>query len=626
MTAFLQNIGDGTGYFGPKLLGNRTSGTAVQVTRTEASRQVPTDKEMVLKVLNLSDKDAEWRKAFSRVQIDALTQLRHPSLIVCHKAFEDPSEGMWFVEYDLFRCNLSAAVKNHDNKLLPKDKGKKWCKQIIEGMMFLHENNWPHRDLKMENILVTQADDVVITDFAFTHEQKTGVPNPLTGSLTYAAPEVLQHPLNCNPFKADIWALGVIFYAMHTDGRLFREETDKAVIEAEHNLLTFRIYEVGFSFFLKSLLINMMIKDPEQRMELKDMLQHPWFTGKTGGLESVSFDPAFLSHKGYLNPRAIGSGSFGIVYECQVKNQPDTRVAVKYINLSTVSDLFLNKLFMRERRALLRLQHKYLVPIHEIFSDKQEIQWFIVMDFCPSNLKLEARKFAHHRILEQVGRIWSRQIAEALKYLHDYRWVHRDIKIENVLINSRNEALLGDFTFARQQVRGSLSNTRCGSMRYIAPELTKKGNYDGFLADIWSLGCLIHAIHAGQPPIKEKRHLAKVWKEHKEVQSEIRAQNFSPSLTDLLSKILQLVPTDRLPLKQVLSHPWFQEGDPAPSSASSTTMTTAVPHRIRSESAPASVASVSHRHTSPSRTSSPQRDGKRKRSETDSAGPSSSKK
>ena len=288
MTTFLKNIGDGYGYFNPRLLGNRAHSTAVQVTRTQRSQEVPTDKGMVLKVLNLSDKTAEWRHRFAEVQIEALQKLRHPCLVVCHKAFADPHDSMWFLELSLYRCNLSAAVKNHDNKRLPEERGKKWCRQIIEGMMFLHENMWPHRDLKMENILVTQTDTVVITDFTFTQEQKTGLPNPLTGSLTYAAPEVLLDPLNCDPFKADIWALGVIFYAMHCDTRLFREESDRAVIEEEHNLLTFRIHEVGFSFFLKSLLISMMTKPPEQRIDLQDMLQHAWFTGRTGGLKAIA--------------------------------------------------------------------------------------------------------------------------------------------------------------------------------------------------------------------------------------------------------------------------------------------------------------------------------------------------
>lgn len=307
VTAFLKNIGDGYGYFNPHRLGHRQHGTAVQVTRTDGNHPAPTDKEMVLKVLDLSDKSKEWRQRFTKVQIIALQKLRHPSLILCHKAFGEPGDTMWFLEYDLFRCNLSAAVKNHDNKRLPEEKGKKWCKQMIEGIMFLHANHWPHRDLKMENILMTQTDSIVITDFAFTQEQKTGLPNPLTGSLTYAAPEVLQDPLNCNPFKADVWALGVIFYGMHADTRIFHKESERTVIEAEHKLppshsksmpvvndpvlmhkelsdIQRRIRN-GMQAFQRSeslndLLSRILVIDPSGRLPLDEMLEHVWFTEK----------------------------------------------------------------------------------------------------------------------------------------------------------------------------------------------------------------------------------------------------------------------------------------------------------------------------------------------------------
>lgn len=544
---------------------------------------------MVLKVLDLSDKSAEWREKFTGVQVDALQRLQHDNLIRTYKAFLDPSESWWFVEYDLYHCNLAAAVRKHDGKCLPEERGKIWCQQIVSALSYLHENHWPHRDLKMENILVSSDDSVVIADFAFTFEQKNGTPNPESGSLTYAAPELLMTDTSrCNPFKADIWALGIIFFSMHSDSRLFREETDIKVLQAEHNLLTFRIYEVPFSFFLKSLLTKMMAVNPEQRIDAKDIPVHAWFTGKTGGMDSISFDPQILQKKGYLDPHVIGSGSFATVYECRTKKEASAKVAVKYINLSTASDQFLDKLFVHERRALMRLKHKYLVPIIEIFSDKQEIQWFIVMPLCPSTLKAEAKKFTGRRIPENVGRVWANQVVQALKYLHDYHWVHRDLKMDNVMMNVANDALLGDFTFARQQVRGSLSETRCGSIRYMAPELTKAGPYDGFLSDIWSMGSLIYCMHAGDPPVKEKKSLINIWKEQREVAITIQEQKFSASLADLLTKMMHFSATERLPLKQVLSHAWFTQKTPVGGGSGPSSH-----HRTRSESAP---ASLPHQH------------------------------
>ena len=277
MIAFLRNIGDGTGYFYPRPLGRRVSQTAMQVTRTEAHKDLPTDTQMVIKVVDLSDKDAEWRKLFGDVQSAALNRLRHPNLIICSKGFRDPTGTCWCLEFELYHCNLLAAVRNHDGKRLPESKGRDWCRQIVQGLSYLHSQQWPHRDLKMENILLTAADNIVLTDFAFTYEQKTGLPNPMTGSLTYASPELLMEEGKSDPFVADVWALGVVFYAMHCPTRLFHEESDRQRIQAEHQQLRHRIHSMHFSPQLKSLLTRLLTPDPGKRIPLSDVLQEPWF-------------------------------------------------------------------------------------------------------------------------------------------------------------------------------------------------------------------------------------------------------------------------------------------------------------------------------------------------------------
>ena len=290
ISQFLTNIGDGCGYFRPQPMAPPERGTAVKVVRTQAHQDVPSDKVMVLKVLPLKDKDKEWIDKFTKPQTDVLQNLRHENLAVAYKVFADPTSCLWFVEYDWYRCNLAAAVNNHADKRLPESKGRKLCRQIIAGLQFLHQKDWPHRDLKMENVLVTQADTAVLTDFAFTHEQMTGRPNPQTGSLMYAAPELLTGSGQCDLFQADVWALGVIFYAMHSDTEKFRESADMHAVAAQRQHMKHAVKheESGFSPPLNSLVRKLLATKADKRMTLEGAAGHPWMQDQPPEKESTA--------------------------------------------------------------------------------------------------------------------------------------------------------------------------------------------------------------------------------------------------------------------------------------------------------------------------------------------------
>ena len=111
------------------------------------------------------------------------------------------------------------------------------------------------------------------------------------------------------------------------------------------------------------------------------------------------------------------------------------------------------------------------------------------------------RHLTHHkRLPEGEVRRLVRQLVGALSYLHSRSIAHRDIKLKNVLLDERCDVRLIDFGFAILS-RGKLREP-CGSPAYTAPEILLAHEYDGQLADVWSLGVLIYVMLAGRFPFQ----------------------------------------------------------------------------------------------------------------------------
>jgi MAP/microtubule affinity-regulating kinase len=95
---------------------------------------------------------------------------------------------------------------------------------------------------------------------------------------------------------------------------------------------------------------------------------------------------------------------------------------------------------------------------------------------------------------EEMGRRFFRQIAESVKYIHSKSIVHRDLKMENIIIDDKNNAKLIDFGFSFLCQSGTKLKTFCGTPSYMAPEIVARKEYSGFQTDVWGLGILLFVI------------------------------------------------------------------------------------------------------------------------------------
>ncbi|KAF9050634.1 Pkinase-domain-containing protein [Hymenopellis radicata] len=165
---------------------------------------------------------------------------------------------------------------------------------------------------------------------------------------------------------------------------------------------------------------------------------------------------------------------------------------------------------------------------------------------------------SHGRLRERVARKFARQIGSALDYCHRNNVVHRDLKIENILISQTGNIKIIDFGLSNLYDPIAHLSTFCGSLYFAAPELLNAKVYTGPEVDVWSFGVVLYVLVCGKVPFddqsmpalhaKIKRGLVEypVW--------------LSAECRSLLSRMLVTNPAARAPLSEVLSHPWMVRG------------------------------------------------------------------
>lgn len=143
------------------------------------------------------------------------------------------------------------------------------------------------------------------------------------------------------------------------------------------------------------------------------------------------------------------------------------------------------------------LSHPHIVRLYEVIDTPKEL--YLVMEYA-SGGEIFDYLVAHGRMKEKEARRCFRQIVDAIEYCHNLRVIHRDLKAENLLLDSELNVKIADFGFSNQFSPGQRLNTWCGSPPYAAPELFQGKEYSGPEVDIWSLGVVLYVLVCGALP------------------------------------------------------------------------------------------------------------------------------
>lgn len=271
-----------------------------------------------------------------------------------------------------------------------------------------------------------------------------------------------------------------------------------------------------------------------------------------------------LSSRGYRILKILGEGSYAKVYLADFKTNDGKdikfQLACKIIDTKRAPKDFVKKFLPRELDILVKLNHPHIIHVHSIFQRKTKYYIFMRHAEQGDLLDYVSKKGP---ISEPQARVWFRQLALAIQYLHDLDIVHRDLKCENALITNNFNLKLADFGFSRYthdtSGKALLSDTYCGSLSYAAPEILRGQPYFPKPTDLWSLGVILFVMLNKSMPFDDN-NAKRLYEQQSNRRWKFRSKvinNISDNVKRLVNNLLEPEPTRRVKIEDCLKSSWI---------------------------------------------------------------------
>ena len=247
----------------------------------------------------------------------------------------------------------------------------------------------------------------------------------------------------------------------------------------------------------------------------------------------------------YRVERSLGTGFFGTV-SLATHRLTGYHVAIKPLEQKRYEDAGL-EFPPREIQLLWKLKHTNIVHLYDILYAERAV--YIVMEVVKGR-ELFDYVLQKERLDEDEARKVFCEIVSAVDYMHRSGVVHRDLKLENIMVDEQGHIKIIDFGLGNFFHPKARLSTFCGTPDYCAPELLHGRSYVGPEVDVWSLGVILYVLVTGFMPFADNQRLMSIEYCFPET---IRV---SLLLKDLVSGIFRLAQS-RLSMEQVLAHPWL---------------------------------------------------------------------
>jgi serine/threonine-protein kinase len=249
---------------------------------------------------------------------------------------------------------------------------------------------------------------------------------------------------------------------------------------------------------------------------------------------------------GYEVEDVVGLGGIGVLYRAR-QLRLDRPVALKLVEADAARDPVVRERLRREARAVAALDHPNVVPLYEAGEKDGTVyivtRWVegrelgtLIQDDGPLDAVTAARSAA--------------QIADALEIAHEKGLIHRDVKPSNVILTAEGHVYLTDFGLAkRAETAAGLTGAdqMLGTVDYVAPELIEGSEPDA-RSDIYSLGCVLYEMLAGEAPFADQRGgMAKMWAQVNAEPAPVRDRrpDVPPALEEVMNQAMAKAPEAR---------------------------------------------------------------------------------